>query len=80
MPNGTPSIKKTFLYTDSIIKLIDVIGYIADKPFQRGNRLPTSESDVFIRQILTYKDGPRTEVVSRLLLLQVDENNLDLSN
>ena len=26
---------------------------------QRGDRLYTSESDVYRRQILTYKDGPR---------------------
>ena len=30
-------------------------------PFQRGDRLHTSESDVFRRRILTSKDGPRTE-------------------
>ena len=30
-------------------------------PFQRMNRLYTSESDVYKRQILTSKDGPRTE-------------------
>ena len=29
--------------------------------FQRGDRLYTSESDVYRRQILTYKDGPSTE-------------------
>ena len=28
---------------------------------QCGDRLYTSESDVYRRQILTYKDGPRTE-------------------
>ena len=31
------------------------------KPFQRGDRLYTSESDVCRRQILMYKDGSRTE-------------------
>ena len=31
--------------------------------FQCGDRLHTSESDVYRRQILTYKDGPRTERV-----------------
>ena len=31
--------------------------------FQCGDRLYTSESDVYRRQILTYKDGPRTERV-----------------
>ena len=30
------------------------------KPFQYGDRLDTSESDVCGRQILTYEDGPRT--------------------
>ena len=29
--------------------------------FQCGDRLYTSESDVYSRQILKYKDGPRTE-------------------
>ena len=33
------------------------------QPFQRGDCLYTSESDVFIRQILTYKDSPRAERV-----------------
>ena len=31
--------------------------------FQCRDRLYTSESDVYRRQILTYKDGPRTERV-----------------
>ena len=31
--------------------------------FQSGDRLYTSESDVYRRQILTYKDGPRAERV-----------------
>ena len=31
--------------------------------FQCEDRLYTSESDVYRRQILTYKDGPRTERV-----------------
>ena len=31
--------------------------------FQCGDRLYKSESDVYRRQILTYKDGPRTEKV-----------------
>ena len=31
--------------------------------FQWEDRLWTSESDVYRRQILTYKDGPRTERV-----------------
>ena len=33
--------------------------------FQCGDRLYTSESDVYRRQILTCKDGPRTERVNR---------------
>ena len=35
---------------------------------QRGDRLYTSESDVYRRQNLTYKDGPRAERVSQLTL------------
>ena len=35
--------------------------------FQRGDRLYTSESDVYRRQILTYKDGSRAERL-RLML------------
>ena len=34
------------------------------KFFQRGDRLHTSESDVYRRQILTYKDDPCTERVN----------------
>ena len=38
--------------------------------FQCGDRLYASESDVYRRQILTYKDGPRAErVLSNQLLL-----------
>ena len=33
------------------------------RPFQCGDRLYTSESDVYRRQILTYKDGPRAKRV-----------------
>ena len=40
-------------------------------PFQCGDRLYTSESDVNRRQILTYKDGPRTEGM-RLFPITVD--------
>ena len=32
--------------------------------FQRGARLSTSQSDVYKRRILTYKDGPRAERVN----------------
>ena len=35
------------------------------KLFQRGDRLYTSESDVYRRQILTYKDGPRAARVNK---------------
>ena len=38
--------------------------------FQRGDRLYTSESDVYRRQILTYKDGPRTERVEDSYLIR----------
>ena len=31
--------------------------------FPRGDRLYTSESDVYRRQILTYEDGPRAQRV-----------------
>ena len=43
------------------------VGYGSIRPleifqfFQCGDRVYTSESDVCRRQILTYKDGPRTE-------------------
>ena len=37
--------------------------------FQRGDRLYTSESAVYRRQILTYKDGPHAERVNILYLL-----------
>ena len=40
-------------------------------PFQRGDRLYTSKSDVCRRQILTYKDGPRAERI-KIFLMVVD--------
>ena len=42
--------------------------------FQRGDDFYTSESDVYRRQILTYKDGPRTERVN-ILGTKQDEFN-----
>ena len=39
--------------------------------FQRGDRLYTSESDVCRRQILTYKDSPRTER-TKIIIIAVD--------
>ena len=39
------------------------------QPFQCADRLYTSESDVYRRQILTYKDDPRTE---RMKIMAVD--------
>ena len=33
--------------------------------FQRGDRLYTSESDIYRRQILTYRDGPRTVILGQ---------------
>ena len=38
------------------------------QPFQRVDRLYTSESDVYRRQILTYKDGPRTKRIEKNLI------------
>ena len=43
----------------------------ADQPFQRGERLHTSESDVCRRQILTYKDDRRTERID-IFIMAVD--------
>ena len=43
-------------------------------PFQRRDRLYTSESDVCRRQILTYKDGPRTERVE-IFIMTVDPSH-----
>ena len=40
-------------------------------PFQRGDRLYTSESNVYRRQILTYKGGPRTEKF-KIFIMVVD--------
>ena len=37
--------------------------------FQRGDRLQPSESDVYRRQILTYKDGPLAERVNDLCVI-----------
>ena len=41
---------------------------ISEHGYQRGDRLYTSESDVCRRQILTYKDGPRTERIKIFLM------------
>ena len=35
---------------------------------RRGDRLFTSESDVYRRQILTYKDGTRTEKITTFIM------------
>ena len=42
-----------------------------DHPFQGGESLYTSESDVCRRQILTYEDGARTEII-KIFPLVVD--------
>ena len=47
-----------------------IFTYILE-PFQHGEHLYTSESDVCRRQILTYKDGPRTER-NTIFLMVVD--------
>ena len=39
--------------------------------FQCGDRLYTSESDVYRRQILTYEGGPRTEKI-KVFIMAVD--------
>ena len=41
------------------------------QPIQSGDRLYTSEYDVCRRQILTYKDGPHTEI-TKLFIMVVD--------
>ena len=38
---------------------------------KRGDRLYTPESDVYRRQILTYKDGPRSESI-KLFIMAID--------
>ena len=48
----------------------ELVAYADPKP-HLGDRLYTSESDVYRRQILTYKDGPRTERVKILILVVV---------
>ena len=50
------------LLQGQIKMLKTVIDAVALLPFQCGDRLYTSESDVCRRQILAYKDGPRTEL------------------
>ena len=40
---------------------------VLDLPFQRGDRLYTSESDVCRRQIMTYKDGLHTERIKTFI-------------
>ena len=41
------------------------------QPFQRGDRLYTSKSDVCRRQILTYKDGSHNER-NKIFIMVVD--------
>ena len=43
---------------------------------QRGDRLYTSESDVYRRQILTYKVDPRAERVNTLLVSGIHTRRL----
>ena len=43
--------------------MIDMLTLLA-----RGLSLNTSESDVFIRQILKYKDGPLTERIKTFIM------------
>ena len=50
------------------VTCMTVIVRMCYEPFQRGDRLYTSESDVCRRQILTYKDGLRTEINIAFLL------------
>ena len=52
----------------------DMTGYSVTEPFQCGDRLCTSESDVSRRQILTYKDGPRTESI-KIFIMVVDQTD-----
>ena len=40
------------------LRVLDILYFL-----QRGYRLYTTEPDVYRRQILTYKDGPRAERV-----------------
>ena len=47
---------KCYLYLHQILRPIEICLF-----FQHGDRLYTSESDVYRPQILTYKDGPRAE-------------------
>ena len=57
-----------------IVKCVDISDarkMLESEPFQRGDCLYTSESDVSRRQILTYKDGPRTERIE-IFLTAVD--------
>ena len=64
LSNDSPNTKKyntAFTPTSSNIASTCVTKWHIQKPFQRGYRLYTSESDVWRRQILTYKYGPRTE-------------------
>ena len=50
------------------------------KPFQRGDRLYTSESDVCRRQILTYNDGPRTERIKICPMTIRYSNGAEIAN
>ena len=59
-----------YLYKCSFRRHIDWISW-KYQPFQCGNRLYTSESDVCRRQILTYKDGPRTERI-KIFIMNID--------
>ena len=47
--------------------------------FQRGDRLYMSEYDVYRRQILTYKDGLRTERVNLSLNRRLSQKPQPLS-
>ena len=51
------------------------------EPFHRDNRLYTSESDVCRRQILMYKDDPRTERIKIFLMhnIRIQMNRKELT-
>ena len=53
-------------HADSNIHLLGAPRHRLMWPFQHGDRLYTSESDVRRRQILTYNVDPRIEIVKYL--------------
>ena len=74
IPNNSDFIGQQDEFKPTIVVIL--VGFnsscFAHLPLQRGDRLYSTESDVCRRQIVTYKDDPRTERVNIIFLMASD--------